>query len=111
MIASISRGDLYGQTLDLGGPEVLSYEQLFEFFAAARGITKPRLKIPKPLLQPVVGVVGAVMSNPIITVDELTTLGAEAIAGNLDAVLTNFEFRPSSPSAWAQTHWRSRRTA
>jgi len=111
VIASISRGDLYGQTLDLGGPEVLSYEQLFEFFAAARGITKPRLKIPKPLLQPVVGVVGAVMSNPIITVDELTTLGAEAIAGNLDAVLTNFEFRPSSPSAWAQTHWRSRRTA
>jgi NADH dehydrogenase len=111
VVDAISRGDLYGQTLDLGGPEVLSYEQLFEFFAAARGITKPRLKVPRPLLLPVVGIVGAVMSNPIITVDELTTLGTEAVAGSLDAIQTNFGFQPSSPSAWAQTHWRSRRTA
>jgi NADH dehydrogenase len=111
VVDSISRGDLYGQTLELGGPEVLSYEQLFEFFAAARGISKPRVKVPKPVLMPVVGVVGAVMSKPVITVDELTTLGTEAVSGNLDAVQTNFGFKPSSPSAWAQTHWRSRRAA
>ncbi|TMC12256.1 MAG: NAD-dependent epimerase/dehydratase family protein [Chloroflexi bacterium] len=46
VIDAISRGDLYGQTIDLGGPEVLSYEQLFEFFAAARGVVKRRVKVP-----------------------------------------------------------------
>ena len=111
VIDAIPRADLYGQTIDLGGPEVLSYEQLFEFFAAARGVAKRRVKVPMSLLTPVVGIIGGVMSKPIITLDELLTLSASSVAGNLDAVLTNFNFRPSSPSAWAQTHWRSRRTA
>ena len=109
VIETISRVDLYGQTVELGGPEILTYQQLFEFFAAARGITKPRVKMPIELLEPLAAVLGAVMSDPIVTADELRTLALENIAQSLDSVMGYFAFRPNSPSAWAQTHWRSRR--
>jgi NADH dehydrogenase len=108
VVEAISRVDLYGQTVELGGPEILTYEQLFNFFAAARGVTKPRVKVPIPLLMPGAAVLGAVMSNPIVTPDELRTIAVDNIAKSLDAVLQNFNFRANSPSAWAQTHWRSR---
>jgi uncharacterized protein YbjT (DUF2867 family) len=108
VIEAISRVDLYGQTVDLGGPEILTYQQLFDFFAAARGITKKQIKVPIPLLEPLAGILGAAMGDPIITGDELSTLSLENIAQSLDAVLQNFGFRPNSPSAWAQTHWKKR---
>jgi NADH dehydrogenase len=110
VIEAISRVDLYGQTVELGGPEILTYEQLFNFFATARGITKPRVKVPIPLLMPGAVVLGAVMSNPVVTADELKSLGLENIAKSLDSVLSHFNFRANSPSAWAQTHWRAHRT-
>jgi uncharacterized protein YbjT (DUF2867 family) len=111
VIEAVSRVDLYGQTVELGGPEILTYEQLFNFFATARGITKPRVKIPIPLLMPGAAVIGAVMSDPIVTPDELSSLSLDNIAKSLDAVLQHFNFRANSPSAWAQTHWRSRKTS
>jgi len=108
VVESISRVDLYGQTVELGGPEILSYQQLFNFFAAARGVKKPQVKVSAPLLMPAAAVIGAVMSNPLLTPDELRTVVQDNIAQSLDAVLQHFNFRPNSPSAWAQTHWRSR---
>ncbi len=110
VIESIARVDLYGQTVDLGGPEILTYEQIFDFFAAARGITKTRVKVPVPLLLPIVTVLAGVMSDPVITPDELRTLSLENIAQSLDSVLQHFGFRPHSPSEWARTHWRPRKT-
>jgi NADH dehydrogenase len=110
VIDSIARVDLYGQTLDLGGPEVLSYEQLYDFFAQARGITKRKVKVPIPLLMPGAAVLGFLMSDPIVTPDELRTLSIENIAGSMDAVLSHFDFQPESPSAWAQTHWRAKKS-
>jgi len=109
VIESISRADLYGKTVELGGPEILTYQQLFDFFAAARGITKRQVKVPIPLLEPLAAILGAAMPDPIITGDELSTLSLENIAQSLDAVMQNFGFRPNSPSAWAQTHLRSRK--
>jgi NADH dehydrogenase len=108
VVESISRVDLYGQTVELGGPEILTYQQLFNFFANARGIKKPQVKVAAALLMPVAAVVGAVMSNPIVTPDEVRTRVTDNIAQSLDAVLQHFDFRPNSPSAWAQTHWKSR---
>jgi hypothetical protein len=41
-----------------------------------------------------------------VTPDELKSLEVENIADSLDVVLSTFNFRPASPSAWAVTHWR-----
>ena len=40
-----------GQTLDIGGPEVLTYRQMFAIYAQEAGLT-PRLIIPLPVLSP-----------------------------------------------------------
>jgi uncharacterized protein YbjT (DUF2867 family) len=109
VIESISRVDLYGQTVELGGPEILTYLQLFDLFTTARGITKRRVKVAIPLLEPLAAVLGAAMPDPIVTPDELSTLALENIAQSLDAVLQHFGFRPNSPTAWAQSHWKLRK--
>ena len=109
VIEALSRVDLYGQTIELGGPEILSYNQLFGFFLAARGISKPVVHLPTALMMPGVMIVGAVMSNPIATPDELNTIVRDNQAESLDAVQSHFNFRANSPSAWAQTHWRARK--
>ena len=108
VVEAIGRSDLYGKTLDLGGPEVLTYEQLFDFFATARGITKPKVKLPVPLLGPGAALMEVFMPDPIVTPDELRTLGLENVAGGIDTVQSHFGFAAQSPSAWARTHWRGR---
>ncbi len=40
-----------GQALDIGGPEVVSYQRLFQIYAQEAGL-KPRLIIPVPVLSP-----------------------------------------------------------
>lgn len=106
IVTAIGRDDLTGKVLDLGGPEILTYEQMFGFFIQARGITKPQVKVPIPLLMPGAAAMELVMPNPIVTPDELRTLAIENIAASLDVVNSTFGFRPSSPSAWAAVNWR-----
>ena len=111
IVASIGRDDLTGKSVELGGPEILTYEQMFGFFAQARGITKPQVKMPIPLLMPGAAMMELLMPNPIVTPDELRTLAIENIAGSLDVVNSTFGFRPSSPSAWAPVNWRPKSVA
>ena len=40
-----------GQTYDIGGPDILSYKEMFDIYARAAGF-KPRLIIPVPVLTP-----------------------------------------------------------
>lgn len=106
IVEAIGRDDLTGRTVDLGGPEILTYEQLFNFFAQARGIVKPRIRVPVAFLRPGAAAMELLMPNPIVTPDELRTLGIENIAGTLDSVNQAFGFRPNSPSTWAPANWR-----
>lgn len=111
VVDSIPRADLYGKTLELGGPEILTYEQLLDFFCRARDIKKPRLKMPISLLIPGAALMDVFMPDPLVTPDELKSLRAENVADALDVVVSTFNFRPASPSAWALQHWRTNRRA
>jgi NADH dehydrogenase len=106
VVASLSRVDLYGKTLELGGPEVLTYEQLFDFFVRARGITKPKVRVPVSVLVPGAALLETFMRDPMITSEELRTMSVESIAAAIDVVKANFGFQPISPSVWAQSQWR-----
>jgi NADH dehydrogenase len=106
IVTAIGRDDLTGTSVDLGGPEILTYEQMFGFFTQARGIKKPQVNVPVQLLKPGAAVMELLMPNPIVTTDELRTLAIENIAGSLDVVNSTFGFRPSSPSAWAPVNWK-----
>src|SRR5215831_13040574 len=52
IIETVSKPELLGKIIELGGPEVVTYEIMFDWFLRARGIKKPKLKLPVPLLVP-----------------------------------------------------------
>ncbi len=103
---TVGRRDLVGRELDLGGPEVLTYDQFFDLYARARGVTKRRVHVPGALLQPGAAVLELFMADPPATPDEVRTIQLDNLAGSLDVVQAQFGFRPQVPTTWIPEHWR-----
>jgi uncharacterized protein YbjT (DUF2867 family) len=51
LVACLHTESTIGRTLDIGGPEVISYRELMRIMALARGM-RPRLVLPVPVLTP-----------------------------------------------------------
>src|SRR5947209_6314513 len=60
---------LLGRIIELGGPEVVTFETIFDWFLQARSIKKPKLKMPLALLIPATTAMEAVMTDPPATAD------------------------------------------
>ncbi len=110
VVEAISRPNLLGQTIELGGPEVLTYGQLFDAFCKARGVKKPRMSVPTAALMPGAAVMEMFSKDPLVTPDELRSLGVDNIADGLDSVGVRFGFRPTSPSSWIAENWQTVRS-
>lgn len=104
--AAVGRKDLVGHEINLGGPEILSYNQLFELFCSTQGITKSRIHVPAALLSPGAAVMEAILTDPIATPDEIRTIQLDNLADGLDVVPTHFEIRAQSPTTWIPEHWK-----
>jgi NADH dehydrogenase len=110
IVEAMPRADLLGKTLDLGGPEVFTYEELFDMFCEARGIKKRRMHVPGPLLIP--GAMLMELLSPegtIATPDEIRTIQKDNLAAGLDVVASYFSFKATSPRTWIPEHWKPRR--
>lgn len=108
IVEGVVRPELLGKIIELGGPEVVTYETIFDWFLQARGIKKAKLKLPTALLSiPALGM-EAVMKDPPVTPDELRMVELPNIAAGIDSVSSQFGWRPSLPGAWAPTHWARR---
>ena len=66
-----------GQTLGLGGPEVLTYAEIVRRVLRALGARRLTVNVPVPLLRPVVAVMGAVLPNPPVTAGLLELLNVD----------------------------------
>jgi uncharacterized protein YbjT (DUF2867 family) len=108
VVETISKPELLGQIVELGGPEVVTYETMFDWFIEARGIKKPKMKLPPALLIPGAMAMEAMLSNPIATADEINTIQMDNIADGIDSVSAHYGWRPTRPSTWAQEHWKTR---
>jgi NADH dehydrogenase len=106
VIEAIAKPELLGTTLELGGPEVVTYEEMFDWFIQARGIKKAKLKVPTMLLIPGAMAMEAMLKDPIATADEINTIQLDNIANGIDSVSASFGWRPTRPSTWAQEHWK-----
>jgi uncharacterized protein YbjT (DUF2867 family) len=60
----LEHDDVLGQTFDIGGPDILSYQELFRIYAQAAGLPK-RLIIPVPLLTPTLSSLWIHLVTPI----------------------------------------------
>jgi NADH dehydrogenase len=105
VVETIGRPELLGKIVELGGPEVITYETMFDWFIQARGIKKPKLKVPPQLLIPGAMVMETLMTNPIATPDEIRTIQLPNLASGIDSVSSNYGWRPTAPSTWAPRNW------
>jgi len=105
IVEAIGKPELLGKIVELGGPEVVTWETVFDWFLQARRVKKPKLKLPAPLLIPAAMAMEAVSTNPPITPDEVNMSQADNLAAGIDSVSSQFGWRPTAPGAWAPTHW------
>jgi NADH dehydrogenase len=105
VVESIAHPELLGKIVELGGPEVVTYETMFDWFIQARGIKKRKLKIPAGLLIPGAIAMETLLSDPIATPDEIRTIQLDNVADGLDSVTAHFGWRPAAPSTWAPANW------
>ncbi len=108
IVETLARPELLGKIIELGGPEVVTYEAMFDWFLHARGIKKAKLKLPSALLVPAATAMEAVMTNPPITSDEVNMIQVDNLAAGIDSVSSQFGWRPSAPSSWAPVNWTKR---
>jgi uncharacterized protein YbjT (DUF2867 family) len=105
IIEALTKPELLGKIIELGGPEVVTYETIFDWFLQARRLKKTKLKLPIALLIPAGVAMEAVMKDPIITADEVEMIQLPNLAAGIDSVSSQFGWRPSLPGAWAPSHW------
>lgn len=106
VVEAIDRPELLGKIVELGGPEVVTFETVYGWFLQARGIRKPKVKVPPGLLIPGATVMEMLLANPVVTPDEINSFGQPNLADGIDAVHVHFGWRPSPPSTWVQQHWK-----
>ncbi len=105
VVEAIEKPDLLGKIVELGGPEVLTYETLLDWFIQGRGIRKPKLKLPAPLLVPGAAIMETLFKDPVVTPDEINMIQVPNVADGIDSVSTHFGWRPTAPSSWVPAHW------
>ena len=86
IVETVSKPNLLGKIIELGGPEVVTYETTV-------------------LLTPGAIALEALMKDPPITPDEIRMSETPNLAAGIDSVSSQFGWRPSAPGAWAPTHW------
>lgn len=94
ILLALEREDTVGQTIPIGGPEHLSYNELLDAISQLLG--KWRWKVPTPLflMRPAVWAMNLVLSNPPVTPTQLEMIHADNIT-ELDAVPRAFGFTPT----------------
>ena len=108
VVEAIDKPELLSRIVELGGPEVVTYETMFDWFVQARGIKKPKMKMPLALLIPGAMAMEALFKDPIATADEINTIQMDNIADGIDSVSAHFGWRPTRPSTWAQENWKKK---
>ncbi len=109
VVEAIGKPDLLGKIVELGGPEVVTFETIYDWFLQARRIKKPKLHVMPELLIPGATVMELLMNDPVITPDEIRTSQLPNVADGLDSVTAHFGWRPSRPSDWAPINWQPKR--
>ena len=74
----------YGRTLELGGPEQLTFDEVVEELKAALKSRKPTLHVPICMVRPMASVMEKVLPHPPVTNDQLTMLEEDNICSMKD---------------------------
>ena len=95
VVASLGEGTHDRETLEIGGPEYFSYDEIIDLIGEALGIAKRKIHLPLWLMRPTARVMQSVLPNPPVTTDQLAMLSKDNTTA-LDAVPKAFGFQPRS---------------
>ena len=90
---SLGIEDHIGKTLEIGGPQQLSYSEIVQIIARTFGVRRTILKVPLSLMGGLVRAMEAVLPHPPATTEELRMVALPNVA-TLDAVPHYFGFQP-----------------
>src|SRR5260370_20808530 len=105
VVEAMEKPDLLGKIVELGGPEVVTYETLLDWFIQGRGIRKPKLKLPASLLVPGAAIMETLFKDPVVTPDEINMIQVPNVADGIDSVSPPFGCSRTAPSSWVPAHW------
>lgn len=93
IVRSISDPSTIGHEYELGGPEVLTYEQIVDRVLKALGTSRLKVKVPVVVLRPLVALMQTVLPNPPVSTTLLDLLADRNVV-NDNALVSKFEIEP-----------------
>jgi NADH dehydrogenase len=87
VIAAVDRVDTLGRTYEIGGPDVVTYNDIMETASRVLGLRRRRVHLPPAAARAIVRAF-AVLPNPPITADEAQALYEENLCDNTAALQT-----------------------
>lgn len=95
VMAAISRSDVEGKTYELGGPDVLTFKQLFERLFEQTGRRRALVCLPWGLAS-LQGRILSLFPKPIMTADQVESLKVDNIVSPGTLTLTDLGISPTS---------------
>lgn len=93
LIACLDRPELVDKTLEVGGPDHLTYDQMLDLVSQTVGAHTLKLHLPAGMAKPAVWAMERIMTRPPVTLEQLKMLRHDSVTG-LDSVEKVFGFRP-----------------
>ena len=82
IVQSLSRDAAVGVTIEIGGADVVTFDEIIQAFSRRLGIKKRSLHIPIPLMLAAASVLEALAPKPPVTVDQLIQLQRDNVCDN-----------------------------
>ena len=95
LVAALERQDTVGRTIEVGGSEYLTYDEMIDLISDTLGARTFKLHVPLVLMRPIVRLMEALLRPPV-TSEQLKMLKLDSVT-DLDSVEKNFGFAPASP--------------
>jgi NADH dehydrogenase len=92
-IRSLDDDSTIGKEYEVGGPEVLTYEEIVNRVLKALGTSRLKVKVPVPLLRPAVIAMQALLPNPPVSTSLLDLLAVANVVSD-NALVSKFEMEP-----------------
>lgn len=93
IVACLDEGAHDGQTLEVGGPEHLTYDEMLDTVKDALGRSRVKAHVPLALMRPLAQVMEWVLTKPPLTREQLKMLALDNIT-ETDSVMRNFGVQP-----------------
>ncbi len=92
-VTRLVAGEKIGRSIEIGGPEIMTYEAMMDEILKALGEKRAKIHVPRWLMRPGVAVMDALFSNPPITMVEFKSMEIPNVT-DADSVEKEFGFKP-----------------